>query len=330
MQKMNYLIATPGVLTAGGRVLSERKPDRGWVPGLALVAALSLNLQAENIPVPNGSFELPVTEFVEVSIESWEKTPKPDWYDESGGFYWVQLTGLFRNEPVDHPDHIINCDGDQAIWLFAVPEVGLFQESSPSDPGDPEGTEVLQAVFEPGTAYQLTVGVIGGGGGMLPGATLEIGLYYRDADGDQVTVGATTVTHDPEMFGEVKQFLDFTAHVPTVDADDAWAGQHLGISFRSTAGLEFQGGFWRLDNVRLSGSSAPRLVEVAAAEGVFGFAVESQPGVSLEIFSTTDVTAPFEQWISEGTVMTGESGRAEFSTNATDAVSRFYRARLVP
>jgi hypothetical protein len=69
---------------------------------------------------------------------------------------------------------------------------------------------------------------------------------------------------------------------------------------------------------------------VAAAEGDFGFAVQSQPGVSFEVFSATDVTAPFEQWTSEGTVLTDESGRAEFSTNATDAAGRFYRARLVP
>jgi hypothetical protein len=39
-----------------------------------------------SIPIPNGSFELPVTPFVSVNVDAWEKPPKPDWYVEEGGF----------------------------------------------------------------------------------------------------------------------------------------------------------------------------------------------------------------------------------------------------
>ena len=52
---------------------------------------------------------------------------------KDGGFLVEQLTGLFRNPIPTNPSHIDNCDGDQALWLFAVPEVGLFQEL-----GDPD------------------------------------------------------------------------------------------------------------------------------------------------------------------------------------------------
>ena len=46
------------------------------------------------IPVPNASFEAPDTEFADPAIHAWQKTPKPEWYDESGGNLWIQLTGV--------------------------------------------------------------------------------------------------------------------------------------------------------------------------------------------------------------------------------------------
>src|SRR6516225_953181 len=80
-------------------------------------------LSAGPIPVPNASFESPVTPFVNTHVDDWQKVPKPDWYIENGGYTWDQLAGVFLNTPIGASDHIINCDGKQALYLFAVPQV---------------------------------------------------------------------------------------------------------------------------------------------------------------------------------------------------------------
>ena len=308
------------------------QPQRFFRAGLALLLMSPGGLWAGPIEVPNGSFESPVTAFVDINIQAWTKTPRPDDYDESGGFLWTQLTGMFRNAPAGDPRQIVNCDGDQAIWLFAVPGAGLLQESTPPDPdAPPDGAGSFFAAFEPGKAYQLTVGVIGGGGGMAPGASLEIGLFYRDTASNRVTLASTTVLHDPGMFGEPKRLIDFTASLPVVDPGEPWAGRQLGISLLSTVGIDLQGGYWELDHVRLTetGSSAPRLADAAATGNGLRFVVESEPGLTVEILSTENAAAPIGQWISAGTV-TNVSGRTEFTASPTDTATRFYRAQLSP
>jgi hypothetical protein len=140
----------------------------GWWCGGAAIAA--------PVAVPNSSFELPSTGFVNINIDNWQKNPKPDWYVESGGYLWSQLTGIFRNTSPGTDDHIVNITGNQAIWLFAVPGVELFQDYESTDWNHPSPMHAFDAVYEVGRSYQLSVGVIGGGGGMLDGATLEISL----------------------------------------------------------------------------------------------------------------------------------------------------------
>src|SRR2546423_15691175 len=97
------------------------------IAGLMVAVGLA-TVRAASIVVPNGSFESPSTTFVDTHIDSWQEAPKPDWYAEGGGFTWDQLTGVFMNTSVTSADHIDNCDGNQALWMFAVPEVGVFQD----------------------------------------------------------------------------------------------------------------------------------------------------------------------------------------------------------
>lgn len=320
---MNPRWVSAALAVAPKSSLHQFAATRGVRSALALVLASSFGLYAASIPVPNGSFESPVTEFVDISIDSWEKTPKPDYYDESGGMFWVQLTGLFKVAPPEDPSHIVNADGHQAIWLFAVPDVGLFQEARPAE------TDQLQTVFEPGKSYELTVGVLGGGGGMQPGVTLELSLYYRDDHGERITVGATTVTHQPELFGPVKEFVDYTVRVPTVQTDDPWAGQPLGILFLSTVSPDLVGGYWDLDHVRLTEFSAPRLVGFRTEGSTFTFEVEGDPGVTYEVLSTDDLTLPTAAWTVEGTITSGTEA-ARFTTSDTDRPGRYYQARQAP
>jgi hypothetical protein len=215
--------------------------------GVAMVATETGRLQAASIYIPNASFELPETTFVSLHIDSWQEAPKPAWYDESGGNLWSQLTGVFLNLPPTDPGHIDNCDGDQAVWLFAVPEVELFQD--------------LTATFEVGQSYYLTVGVIGGGGNMKDDVPIEIRLYYRNSENKKVTVGTTTFTYDADA-GYVKHFDDVRLDIPPVRPNDPWAGENIGVQLVSTLTLADldpdtgrAGGYWDLDNVRLTTSS---------------------------------------------------------------------------
>ena len=128
---------------------------RQFIAGvLCLAPAMAgSGLLAGPIVVPNGSFESPATGFVSLTVDSWQKSPKPDWYLEGGGFLWSQLIGLFKNTAPTSPDHLDNCDGNQAIWLFVVPEVALFQDY---DTADAEGTgpaHAFDATYDPGKSY---------------------------------------------------------------------------------------------------------------------------------------------------------------------------------
>ena len=296
--------------------------------GWAAVFCLG-EVQAGITPIPNGSFESPVTSFVDLNINSWQKSPKPDGYVEGGGFLWTQLTGAFKNTPPGRFDHIDNCDGEQAAWLFAVPEVALFQDYDSVDWDDPAPTHAFDARFEVGKSYKLTVGVIGMGGGMSNGATVEISLYYRDTESNMVAAAATTVTNSPNVFSNRTHLIDFEACVATVKAADPWAGQHIGLQLLSTVSTNLQGGYWAFDNVRLVSFEPPRLLAGGFTDGQFTLTLQSEPGLSFEILATNDVTQPPSSWASLGTV-TNATGTVAFTDLAANSGQRFYQARQLP
>jgi hypothetical protein len=293
----------------------------------ATLLATSQPSPGQPITVPNGSFESPATSFVSINIDNWQKTAKPDDYVESGGFLWTQLTGIFQNTPTNSSDHIDNCDGNQAVWLFAVPEVGLFQDYNSVDWNDNAPTHAFNATFEAGKSYHLTVGVIGTGGNMLPGASLQLSLYYRDAASNMVTVAATGITNSSDIFSNNTHFIDFDIDVPIVKPSDAWAGQNIGIQFLSTVDTNLQGGYWDLDNVRLV--AGPVLLNPMWANGQFQATLRSSPGLNFEILATDDLATPLSNWNSLG-IVTNASGTTLFSDPATNYAQRFYRARNIP
>lgn len=200
--------------------------------------------EAASIPIENASFELPRTNFVEPNIASWQKGPVPLWYTPSMGYDWSQLTGAFVNVAPGAPEYIDNCDANQAAWMFAVPDVQLYQD--------------LAATFEVGQCYQLTVGVLGGAGNMKDGVPLELRLYYRDANDVQVVVGATTFTYHPAT-AQPNHFQDVQLSIPAVRETDPWAGRKIGVQIISSLTLADldpktgrAGGYWDIDNVRLT------------------------------------------------------------------------------
>ncbi len=326
---MKTVYTGPGERFPGG-VSGARMAGRmrkAFRSAAALLAGLVVKVAAcaQPIAVPNGSFESPPTAFVSTVVEAWKKMPRPEWYEEGGGFLWDQLVGIFRNTPVSSADHIENCDGLQAAWLFAVPEVGMYQVL-----GQSPGTVKPPPVFTPGHAYELVVGVLGGGGNMAAGATLELALFYEDDAGRVQPVARTVVTNEPGVFGSPKLFLDYRVRTPVVQEADPWAGRPIGVRFLSTVNFDLQGGYWDLDHVRLVARSAasPRLEPPRFENGRWLLTVQGEPAAAVELLSGPDLTTPVSAW----PVVERQpdfNGSATFSVEALDGARRFFAARLV-
>lgn len=296
------------------------KPTASLAVALLALGAGSGRLPAATIAVPNASFESPPTSFVSIYVDSWQQTPQPDLGDES-----TWQTGVFSNSPPP----IDNCDGNQAAFLLVDTnhEVALFQDYDSTDYANPTPTHAFNATFEAGKSYTLTVGVIGGGGGMNEGATLDLSLYYRDALSNIVTVAATNIAYTASLFPSHTHLVDFQALVPTIRASDPWSGRHIGIQL--LAEPDPQGGYWDVDNVRLSSTVAPLLLSPVRTNGGFAFTLESEPGLRFEMLASTNIALPLSNWTSLGT-LTNVSGTMPFLDSATNFNRRFYRALQLP
>lgn len=278
----------------------------------------------ETIDLPNASFESPSTEFVDNRVDRWQKTAKPAWYDESGGFTWEQLSGVFRNTEPGKDDHLLNADGNQAFYLFAVPTAGLFLDATVGPEGSP-----FHARFEAGRSYAFTLAVQGGGGGMTNGATLELSLYYRDAEGLPRSVASTVVTHDAAAFPSRQHLVDFRVRTPPVRPSDPWADRGLGIQVMSTVAPALAGGYWNLDHARLEILPEPALLAPTLADGRFHVVLASEPGAKLEIQRSAGLAGADTAWIPVGTI-TNASGFTEFSEPRPVGEQHWYRLRQIP
>lgn len=299
----------------------------GLLCGLALTGVLS----AGPIAVPNASFELPVTFFATPNLDSWQRTPQPSNWDTNASGPWENLIGVFKNTPAGAFDHIDNCHSNQAMWLFANPDAGIFQDYDTLDYNDPAPTHAFDAVYSVGSAYQLTVGLLvggkGSGGGITPGATIKFALYYRDAASNRVTVAATTITNQLDVFTNSTHLLDFSVKTPVVRANDAWAGQHIGISLISTSDPNLNAeGYWDLDNVRLNSILAPSLLNPVRTNNQFAFTLQSEPGMIVEVLAATDAALTTANWTSLGLV-TNVTGTIPFIDTTANFDQRFYQAR---
>ena len=103
-----------------------------------------------------------------------------------------------------------------------------------------------------GRAYQLSAGVVGGGGNMLDGVELVMSLYYRDANSNKVTLASTTITNSAATFPNLTNLVDFHVVTPVIAPTDAANGKKIGIAITSGANFQNAGGYWDIDNVRLN------------------------------------------------------------------------------
>jgi hypothetical protein len=222
------------------------------IPLAAIVVLLgSGSLRAAAVPVLNPSFESPTVPGgfpAYPVIDSWQKTPEVPGAPLLNGLTWNDEAGVFPNSPSPLPDHIDNMDGNQAAYLFATPGVGFFQD--------------LSVTYTVGLSYNLTLGVIGGGGGMTPGSTLLLEMYYRDAGNNMVTIGGAPITYTILGFPNTTHFLDYTLNLPMVQAGDAWAGRNIGLEVVASTGTG--AGYWDVDNLRIQAVPEPSSLAFAA------------------------------------------------------------------
>jgi hypothetical protein len=247
----------------------------------ATLAAMAGALGAATIPIPNASFESPPTTFAAPFVDSWQQIPQPDLTNSA-----TLITGVFSNVPPP----IDNCDGGQALFLFALPQTAVFQDYDSTDYANPTPT---------------------------------------DAMSDFIKVAATHIAYTPDLFPSQFHFVDFQVQVPTVQASDRWAGQHIGVQLLSTSTDPSTSGYWDLDSVRLTSTITPALVSPAYTNGTFSFTLRSEPGLVFEILASENATAPLSNWTSLGS-LTNLTGATAFSDPTTGPNRRFYRAVQQP
>jgi hypothetical protein len=216
---------------------------------IAVALFTATRLKGEPIPVPNGSFEAPLSAYADPMIDRWEQNPP----------FTFQATGVFSNQAPTDPTYIHNMNGQQAAFIANAPTVEISLDYTSVDWTN--RTHLFYSKYEVGRAYDLTVGVIGGGGGAPPGATLRLGLYYRDASSNKVVIAQYTVTNSLALFPDKTNFVDFKVHLGAVKATDAWAGKNIGIQLVDTSAAPSLG-YWDVDNVRLDSTPNRSLVYV--------------------------------------------------------------------
>lgn len=210
-----------------------------------VTACTAFSAPPGKIDILDPSFETPLAPrvppyarpaFMPPDDHDWLQTPIPMWWTY-GSTAWDQSAGVFFNVPGSL--HIMNADGEQVVFLFGTPDLGIYQD--------------LGATYEPGLSYHLSVAIRGGSGGMPLGSPIEVSLYYRNNNGLQIPIAATEFLN--ENLGSPTSLLDVEVHTPVVSPGDAWACKNIGISILATVKLdepELQGGTWGIDNVRLN------------------------------------------------------------------------------
>jgi hypothetical protein len=332
---LDYQVQTPGV--------KATDPWAGQKIGIELLCTPSLALEGgfwdadnvrltEAVYVPNYSFESPVVPdalpYATNELSEWEETPQPEDYNPTNNFGtpWSEFVGTFYNAPFPG-SYISNLAGVQAAFLSAYPGAGIYQDYNSIGGTNTAPDHALNATFEVGKAYTLTVGLTGSTDEPLtPGTTIQLSLYYRDAASNIVTVAATNVTYLTNVFTNLALLTDFQVQLPGVTAADPWAGQNIGIELLCTPSLALAGGFWDADNVRLVDTVALNLINPLMTNGEAQFTVLSEPGLSCQILGTTNLSLPTANWTSLGTV-NNVTGSMPFLDKQLGLEQRFYAAR---
>jgi hypothetical protein len=208
----------------------------------AISFAAAVVCRADNIDVPNYSFEQPPVPPGAPAypvFNNWEKFPQPAYWDEPTMGAWNNVTGVFPNPAAGEQGHIDNVDGAQAAYIFATPGSGIFQD--------------LNTKFEFGNAYSLTVAITSST--QIPptaNTPISIALYYRDAQSNMVTVATKTVQFSDTNFPNPTHMVDISVKSDAIRSGSPALDKNIGIYISSASDFGNAGGVWDADNVRLT------------------------------------------------------------------------------
>ncbi len=314
---VDFPVKLPGVKPTdawAGKYIGIQLVDVSGSPSTGYWDVDNIRLK-ESIAVPNGSFELPTSVYADPMIDYWAQNPPPAF----------QATGVFLNTAPTETNHIHNLDGQQAGFMANAPTVEIYLDYDAVDWANQ--TQQFQSKYEVGKAYDLTVGLIGGLGGMPPGAMIQLGLYYRNASSNKVIIAARTITNSLTVFPDGTNFVDFTVKLPGVKPTDAWAGKYMGIQLVDVSASPSTG-YWDVDNVRLGLERVPMLLSPVHSGSQFQFTVNSEPWAKLEVLASTNISLALSNWTSLGTV-TNNTGANAFP-DAGGLSRRYYQLHQLP
>jgi hypothetical protein len=225
--------------------------------GIALVAGVVSH--AATVTVTNPSFEdpaLPPGTLGNPFVTGWN-TPGPvlTEFPPGSGFFVNTNAGNFINTPPGQPDHVDNADGNQLAFIAAF--------------SGNEFNQTLASNFEPGQSYSLTVGVAhnyGGGNPAFqpdPTAKVTLSLFYTDAGGRHV-LASRDVVNDALTGLSATHLLDFSAITAALAANDPAVGKPIGIAMTTMSPDANPGGFFDLDNVRVTAVPEPASIALIA------------------------------------------------------------------
>jgi hypothetical protein len=244
---------------------------RKMIPAVLVVVSCARLANAESLMVPNHSFENPPTAFADYNIQDWQTTGPTNTVPHPFGgpdIVGQTDTGVFLNVPFTDPNDedntvtITDMDGSQGGFIFdllnANEPIAVFQ--------------TLGDAYLVGKQYTLTVGLAKSVSEFAPpmpdAASLRVSLYYLDGGG-RVEVAGLTVTGGQLSGLEMR---DFSFTTDSVQGEQAWANQPIGIAFDPQTGT---GGTFDIDNVRLT--AVPEATSMLLLSGVAAMLMRRRP-----------------------------------------------------
>lgn len=192
--------------------------------------------KADSIPIPNHSFETPV---IDPNTNPFLAVPFTASWTEDDNDPCSLNTGTFFNTPPGSDNHLFNVDGNQLAFLGSMDGNALWQ--------------CLPATYQQDKNYRLTVGVCISAAFPPPeGTPLILALHYLSDPNlalnylSDPNIAYVNVPAPPPSSRTIE---DFSVNLPAVLPSDPWADKNIGIAIRATGAA---GGFWDLDNVRLT------------------------------------------------------------------------------
>lgn len=270
----------------------EKKPVSMAAAAVFAVGGLAgLQVQADDIPLANPSFESPAvpfptdpnpdqSDFVLLDIQGWNKTGP--FGNDPRAPVGEQDTGVFLNVPFDpgtgEPVLVTgNADGNQLAFMVVNTDSFLPTEDAVTISQTPG------AVFEAGMAYSFNIdigvsivatpGVLLGGDINNP-ESLELIMGYGGGTGDTIMPVATELVSATQLaldFGDgtaenppSTPLTEFSVSTGLLEASDAAIGEDLRVMIRQVGG---NSGAFNLDNARLTAVPEPGSFAILATLG---------------------------------------------------------------